>query len=43
MVVYPIEGKTQQGSIWTGVLKGAVQEGDKQRDVRRMFKMLRKV
>ena len=43
MVVYSIEGKVQQGSTQTGVPKSTVQEGDKQRDIRRMFKILRKV
>ena len=33
----------QQGGTWTGVPKSTVQEEDKQRDVRRMFKMLREV
>ena len=43
MVVYSIEGKVQQGSTQTGVPKSTVQERDKQRDIRRMFKILRKV
>jgi len=29
--------------MWTGVLKRTVQEEDKQKDVRRMFKMSREV
>jgi len=29
--------------MWTGVPKGTVREGDTERDVRRMFKMLREV
>ena len=33
----------QQGGMWTEVPKSTVQEEDKQRDVRRMFKMLREV
>jgi len=41
--VYPTEGKTQQGSAQTETLKGAVKEGGKQREVKRMFKMLREV
>ena len=40
---YPIERKAQQGGMWTGVLKRTVQEEDKQKDVRRMFKMSREV
>ena len=33
----------QQGSIWTVVLNGAAKKEDRQRDVRRTFKMLREV
>ena len=43
MAVYPIERKAQQSGVWTGVLKGTVQEENKQRDIRRTFKMLREV
>ena len=42
-MVYPTEGKVQQGSAWTETPKGAVREGGEQREVRRMFKMLREV
>ena len=43
MAVCTIEGKVQQGGIWTGVPKGTVQKGDKQKDIRKTFKMLREV
>jgi len=43
VAVYPIETKAQQSGVWTGVLKGTVQEENKQRDIRRTFKMLREV
>ena len=36
-------GKAQQGSTWTETPKGTVREGGEQREVRRMFKMLREV
>jgi len=39
----PIEGKAQQSSIWAGTLKSTAKKKDKQRDVRRIFKMLREV
>jgi len=39
----PTKGKAQQGGARTEALKGAVEEGDKQRDIRRTFKMLREV
>ena len=39
----PIEGKAQQSSIWAGTLKSIAKKKDKQRDVRRIFKMLREV
>ena len=42
-MAHPIEEKAQQSSMWTGVPKGAVKEEDKQRDIRRTFKMLREV
>jgi len=35
--------KAQQDGIWTEVLKGTAKEKDRQRDVRRIFKMLREV
>ena len=41
--MHSIEGKAQQDGTWIGVLKSAVQEEDKQRDIRRIFKMLREV
>ena len=37
------ERKVQQGGMQTEVPKGAAKEEDRQRDVRRTFKMLRKV
>ena len=42
-VAWPIEAKTQQSGMWTGVPKSAAKEEDSQRNVRRMFKILRKV
>jgi len=42
-VAWPIEAKTQQSGMWTGVSKSATKEEDSQRNVRRMFKILRKV
>jgi len=39
----PTKGKAQQGGAQTEALKGAVEERDKQRDIRRTFKMLREV
>ena len=35
--------KAQQNGAWTEAPKDAAEEGDKQRDVRRMFKILREV
>ena len=43
MVACPIEGKAQQSSIWAETLKSTVKEENKQKDIRRTFKMLRKV
>jgi len=42
-VVYTIQGEAQQSSTWTGVPKDTARKGDTERDVKRMFKMLRKV
>ena len=42
-MVYTIQGEAQQSSTWTGVPKDTARKGDTERDVRRMFKMLRKV
>jgi len=42
-VVYPTEGKVQQGSAWTETPKGTVREGSEQKEVRRTFKILREV
>ena len=39
----PIEGKAQQSSIWAETLKSTVKEENKQKDIRRTFKMLREV
>ena len=33
----------QQGGAWTEALKGTVRKGDEQREVRRIFKMLREI
>jgi len=42
-VVCPEQEKAQQNSIWTEALKGIARERGKQREMRRMFKMLREV
>jgi len=42
-VACPNEGKVQQGSTQSGELEGAAKEESSQRDVRRMFKILREV
>jgi len=42
-VAWPKEAKVQQGSTWSREPKTAVKEGDSQRDIRRIFKMLREV
>ena len=39
----PIERKAQQSSIWAETLKSTVKEENKQKDIRRTFKMLREV
>ena len=41
--VCPIQGEAQQGSAQTGVPKGVARERGTERDVRRIFKMLREV
>jgi len=43
MVAWPIETKVQQSSMQTEVLKGTARERSKQREVRKMFKILREV
>jgi len=43
VVVCPREEKVQQGDVQTVVLKDTMKEEDRQRDVRRTFKMLREV
>ena len=43
VVVCPREEKVQQGDAQTVVLKDTMKEEDRQRDVRRTFKMLREV
>jgi len=43
VVACPIEGKAQQSSIWAETLKSTVKEENKQKDIRRTFKMLREV
>ena len=40
---HPTERKVQQSIIWTKVSKDIAKKGDKQRDLRRMFKILREV
>ena len=42
-VVYPIKGKAQQSSTQLEELKGTAKEKKKERNVRRMFKILREV
>ena len=42
-MVCPREEKAQQGDVQTVVLKDTMKEEDRQRDVRRTFKMLREV
>jgi len=41
--VYPKKRKAQQSSTWAGIPEGAAKEEDRQREVRRTFKMLREV
>jgi len=43
VVAHPREEKAQQGSMQTVVLNGAAKKEDRQRDIRRTFKMLREV
>ena len=43
MVVCPIEGKAQQSGVWAETLKSIVKKENKQKDIRRTFKMLREV
>ena len=42
-MVHPREEKVQQSSMQTVVLNGAAKKEDRQKDVRRTFKMLREV
>jgi len=42
-VAHPKRGKVQQSGTWAGVLGGVAREEGRQREVRRTFKMLRKV
>jgi len=42
-MTWPKEAKVQQGSTWSGEPKTVVKEEDSQRDIRRIFKMLREV
>ena len=42
-VVHPIEKKAQQGNIQTEALKGIARKRGEQREVRRMFKILKEV
>jgi len=41
--VYPIKENVQQGGIQPGKSEDTAKEGDSQRKVRRIFKMLREV
>ena len=43
MVAHPIEGKVLQDGTWTEIPRSAAIEEVSQRDIRRMFKMLREV
>jgi len=43
VVVWPTMAKVQQSSTQTGAPKGTAKEGGSQREMRRMFKMLRDV
>jgi len=43
VVAGPVEGKAQQDDIWAEIPKNTAIGEDKQRDVRRTFKMLREV
>ena len=43
MVAYPEQEKVQQGSIQAKALKSTAREGGEQREVRRIFKILREV
>jgi len=42
-VAHPGKGKAQQSSIRKGASKSTEKEKDRQRDIRRTFKMLREV
>jgi len=42
-VVYSIKRKTQQSSIWIKIPKSTAKEKISQRDIKRIFQMLRKV
>jgi len=41
--VHPVEGKAQQSSMWAETPKSTAKTKNRQRDIRRMFKMLREV
>jgi len=43
VVVCPIEGKAQQSGAWAETLKSIAKKENKQKDIRRTFKMLREV
>jgi len=43
VAVHPRKEKVQQGSVQMAVPKGAAKEEDRQRDIRRTFKILREV
>ena len=42
-MAWPREANVQQSSIWSGELESTAKAGGSQRDIRRMFKMLREV
>ena len=43
VAVYPVEGKVQQSSTWAETPKSAARTENRQRNIRRIFKMLREV
>jgi len=43
VAVCPTQGEVQQSGMWTGVPRGTARERGTEKDVRRMFKMLREV
>ena len=43
VAVHPMEEKLQQGSVWTEIPKSTAKEETSQRNIRRIFKILREV